>query len=1842
MAKKQLSTYKFVPGTAAPTTNLYPNARFLINANKKFVQEEAIAFIQNNVNRSVQPYANYVYDAGLLRKEISGIIEGYLSDLRHNSNVQTVTNASEFWQYGVQVVSAAPEAATYTYINNLIKNYVLTNTNFAYLQSTVPQVINNGYVAETGVATALTALSNIIVNSASGGLSTIPAFSTNRGYAKFPGTFHIEDLLLITNTTRNIILYNFADSAHPIEITTSTDYDSDFPGALYGVDQVTTVWFDYDTSDMMLSDSLQIFVEGPAQTVRLNPIANDAMERMKVGIPQSMLDADFEYGLQPTKWQTLALMRNYPSVYEIPNSDQSVISVTTDASSGTGGAGSSLMTVTTQNAHGFTVNQPFTIKALAVSVSGFSRAEGTFLVNTVPTATTFTYYAKSKVGATTGEVISTTYTQLRTGAYYTGASVGTPSFSVYSAGNSGNITTSLTTASGANFIGFSGSAPPIGAPISGTGIAAGTQITAVTGSGGVTASTTLTVTATNGANSITVDSITNLSTGLVIDRGDGQAVLVTNIVGSAVSLSGSLVTTIIGSTQTYSNIAPTGGNGSNGVFNILRNGAAYTAQIVNPGTGYVTGNTLTVVGTQLGGASPANDASLIVTAASNINSVQTLSNASLVPGTGYGDGTYPTTNLGLGTGLTVSIVTTGGSIDTVTIVSSGKGYAVADVITITGGNNDATIQVASISTGGLIQSVTVSGTPITASTINFISAFTLSTNTTAQIAGGNTGITYSAISTIQVSFPQAHGFVPGNTITVQITSSDTGAQLAAGPYFVEQVPNATTFLYTARAAGTINNTLTGYVYGRPDSYFVHRPFDGGVQLGTGGPTHGATAIRMSKKYIRYQSGKGVMYNTGALFAPSYAIASINSTGTTVGSVITVTMDDVDHGCQVGGGVTISGVITSGYNGNYTVFSVLTERIFTIICQQTLGNAIAAIGNPCVMSVRSWHGSTVRAGIFDDQNGMFWQYDGQKLAVVKRSSTFQVAGSISLAANSNLVTGSGTRFTEQLAAGDRVVIRGMSHVVSQITSNTSLTITPDYRGVADLTAAKMAKTIDLIVPQAYWNRDTADGNGASGYNIDVTKMQMIGVQHTWYGAGFIDFMLRGSNGDYVFVHRFRNSNYNIEAYMRSGNQPVRYEVINEGARDRLSAAMTSSDTAIPLTNTYYFPSAGTILVDSELITYTANNGTSLLGCTRGSSLSQFVAGSQRTFSGGVAASHSANAGVILVSNTITPIISHWGSAYMIDGQFDNDRGYLFNYAATGVTASLNTSTVFLIRLAPSVSNALTGDLGVRELLNRAQLLLSTITITSDSVSGGGAIVVQGVLNPINYPTDPSLITWTGLNSLGAGGQPSFAQIASGGSVTWGGNVYTTTATVQGAFTTTLTAKSFAPSSATLTAISFNPVVQTITAASFATATSTTYNSAFSTARLDFLVANSVISALTTPLAVGDIISASPYITGGQTIASITSSFITLATVPYTRIVMSAVANATSPAALTNGAQNVTTSVTSSVAARYNVAISASRTDFLITQSQLSSITLAVTDRLSTATYITTVHTISSITANYTVINGVAYAQIVMSSTADATSTAGTGNNITITSTSSATATYASALSTTRSDFLITDAQYTGSGIATSDILSVATFITGSQTITSITPSYITIGGTNYTRIVMSGAANSTSTSGAGNDVTVTITAAGSAASYTNTNYLFFTSTSWVASGANLGTKLASSYTQFPAGTSVAAVSTRTFSGTTVYRITFTQTSNATISSGATPTFQFGSAYALPGEQVFSFVNNPGNTDSLDLNGLKELTSTAIGGRGTFPNGPDVLAINVYKVSGTATPVNVILRWGEAQA
>ena len=98
---------------------------------------------------------------------------------------------------------------------------------------------------------------------------------------------------------------------------------------------------------MSADDEVQIFVDDTEQKIRPYDFGTDAIERIRVAHPLSMLDADFEYGLQPTKWSAIGMMRGYPKYLQVPGTDTQVATVTTDASSGTAGIGASLITVTT-------------------------------------------------------------------------------------------------------------------------------------------------------------------------------------------------------------------------------------------------------------------------------------------------------------------------------------------------------------------------------------------------------------------------------------------------------------------------------------------------------------------------------------------------------------------------------------------------------------------------------------------------------------------------------------------------------------------------------------------------------------------------------------------------------------------------------------------------------------------------------------------------------------------------------------------------------------------------------------------------------------------------------------------------------------------------------------------------------------------------------------------------------------------------------------------------------------------------------------------------------------------------------------------------------------------------------------------------------------------------------------------------------------------------------------------------------------------------------------------------------------------------------------------------------
>jgi len=80
------------------------------------------------------------------------------------------------------------------------------------------------------------------------------------------------------------------------------------------------------------------------------------------------------------------------------------------------------------------------------------------------------------------------------------------------------------------------------------------------------------------------------------------------------------------------------------------------------------------------------------------------------------------------------------------------------------------------------------------------------------------------------------------------------------------------------------------------------------------------------------------------------------------------------------------------------------------------------------------------------------------------------------------------------------------------------------------------------------------------------------------------------------------------------------------------------------------------------------------------------------------------------------IGHWGSAVIMDGRYDDDKSLVFvggmnrSQLITNVAQDATVPLVS-IRISPSIDNGLTGVLGSREIINRMQLVmrsLSTIT------------------------------------------------------------------------------------------------------------------------------------------------------------------------------------------------------------------------------------------------------------------------------------------------------------------------------------------------------------------------------------------------------------------------------------------------------------------------------------------------------------------------------------------------------
>jgi hypothetical protein len=420
---------------------------------------------------------------------------------------------------------------------------------------------------------------------------------------------------------------------------------------------------------------------------------------------------------------------------------------------------------------------------------------------------------------------------------------------------------------------------------------------------------------------------------------------------------------------------------------------------------------------------------------------------------------------------------------------------------------------------------------------------------------------------------------------IYLISTENTVNTQFGPFSINNIVSDNSFTYSNTNAISayiaITNLLTpaARLYVRPTGVALHRSTDGGVQINTGDISPYSQIIRQTRKYFRYQSGKSILFSTGLLFKPSYDIQNLTVSPGIYSPAfpfytITVTTEQ-DHGFtgqgtySAGTQVRLTGLNVlldpNPYNTIYNVQSVVSNKTFTLnLPVSSLDSAPVDLSPGGIGRVEavSWYDGVVRSGMFDEQNGIYFQYDGQKFAIGRRDSVTNLTGTVNLTASNTIVTGNNTKFLGQLDAGDYCVIKGMAYKVDRVFDDTSIQISPDYRGPST-TRVKITKTIDRIVNQDNFNLDKLDGSGPSGYVIDLNKMQMIYFDYSWYGAGRIRWGVRATTGDIVYCHEMPNNNVNAEAYMRSGNLPARFEIIN---RPQQGTILRSNGTRVSVTNT----------------------------------------------------------------------------------------------------------------------------------------------------------------------------------------------------------------------------------------------------------------------------------------------------------------------------------------------------------------------------------------------------------------------------------------------------------------------------------------------------------------------------------------------------------------------------------------------------------------------------------------------------------------------------------------------------
>ena len=665
-------------------------------------------------------------------------------------------------------------------------------------------------------------------------------------------------------------------------------------------------------------------------------------------------------------------------------------------------------------------------------------------------------------------------------------------------------------------------------------------------------------------------------------------------------------------------------------------------------------------------------------------------------------------------------------------------------------------------------------------------------------------------------FSRTDALANSNIITV--TTAGTGANVTRTSNIGQTVQGVVDFVngnsqLTLKEAVTVTSSSAEFFAStalvvRADGQTLHRPYDGGVELIVSSNPD-SKMVRQTRRYFRYQSGKGIQVSFAVNFSPSTQI-QLFSRAADVGTITT----RVAHRLSVGLQVVVSDATnlsdSSIWNATMEVLSIVDDYTFTVQLSGTPADATAT--GLVQFYVEGWSGSSLACGLFDDQNGLYFQYDGSILYACRRSSTAQISGTVAVEFRSGSVSGTNTRFVSQLDVNDNIVIRGQTYRVTRIDGDELLYIAPSFMGVAS-DSSIVSKIITTRVAQADWSIDPCDGTGPSGFQLNHARIQMAYMDYSWYGAGKVRFGFKDQNGDVIYCHTFVHGNFEREAYMRSGNLPARYEIENIGTPSYVPALAHWGTSVImdggfdpdeaylfnASSNNVSISGVSTLTVSARvetLLPYTQriNNRDRSLG------YGLLLAVDNSTYNSinpGLTVTGAGISGAVSKLPTSTQAVPYQpympsitarinGSAgtqatrslLLIDKPPTLIAGANSNYTVTLATSSSVTKIIPLIsiRLSPSVDNGTPGFLGERDIINRMQLILDQVGIISTHTAEIN-LIFNGELSSnswqrVNQPSLSQLIYHTSDDTIVGGSSVSSFRAQGGTGTTTRSAVLTT--------------------------------------------------------------------------------------------------------------------------------------------------------------------------------------------------------------------------------------------------------------------------------------------------------------------------------------------------------------------------------------------------------------------------------------------------------------------------------------